>query len=241
MRQTRDMDRVEVAPTGTAGLGAARMPVVSVRGEATLDADPEIAQLSAEAAGRSRDRSAALAALARAQRDLADALAPFAGAIERTEQGQIAVYPIFAPDRPEVADLWVASLRLSVTIADLPATADVAGALGAVGGVAVSGPAWMVRATSDAHRRCRAAAIDDALRRAADYADAVGARVERLLEIADLGLSGSGGAPRAMAMFARAAAEPAVLDLAPQPQTIHAGVELRVAISEPGRELIPPR
>ena len=53
--------------------------------------------------------------------------------------------------------------------------------------VEVAGPWWSLRPDSPAHREARHAAIADALLRAREYAEALGARVTALLELADAG------------------------------------------------------
>lgn len=216
-------------------------PTVAVRGEASIEVEPEIAVLSVEATGRDRDKTAALTELAQRQRALTELLEPFAAAIERTERGQISVYATYAPQRQDVPDVWIASARTTVTIGDLPAVPEIVRAVGALEALALSGPAWAVRPDSPVHRQTRIAAVDDALRRAADYAGAVGSEVTGLLEIADVGLSGGPGPLRAMpmALMARAAAEPIELDLEPQLQTVHASIDVRVAISSPTAPLKP--
>src|SRR5262249_27472394 len=98
-----------------------------------------------------------------------------------------------------------------------------------------SGPWWELRPGSPAHREARHAAIADALERAREYAAALGARVVRLIELADSGLDGHsvarGGFP-AMSLSEGAADVPRI-DLEPQRQHVQASVEARFAISEP--------
>jgi uncharacterized protein YggE len=99
----------------------------------------------------------------------------------------------------------------------------------------VSGPWWALRPGSPVHREARRAAIADAIVRGREYADALGARVTGLVEVADTGMS-AGGAPRAMALALRGSADSGAvpaLDLDPQRQTVSATVEARFRISEP--------
>lgn len=219
----------------------AAAPIVAVRGEATAEVQPEIAALSVEVSGRDRDKTAALTDLSRRQQLLADALEPFAGAIDRNERSQVSVYATYRNARQDVADVWIASVHSMLTIGDLQAVTDIARAVGAVESATISGPSWAVRPTSEIHRQTRIAAIGEALRRAADYAGAVGARVTALREIADVGMSGGVVPLRAapVAMMARGGGESFELDLIPQLQTVHAAVEVRVEISAPTIPLDP--
>jgi uncharacterized protein len=113
-------------------------------------------------------------------------------------------------------------------VADFPALGDMLLQLAALAEVEVSGPWWQLRAGSRAGSEARRDAIADALARARDYADAVGARVERLLEIADEGTA-DGPMMRATAMMSGDTG----LVLDPQLQTVRASVVVRVAITEP--------
>jgi len=72
----------------------------------------------------------------------------------------------------------------------------------------------------------RRAAIDDALLRAREYAEAVGARIDRLIEIADE------GTVQHFAMRASAGAD-IDIEVDPQPQIVQASVTVRVTITEP--------
>jgi uncharacterized protein YggE len=100
----------------------------------------------------------------------------------------------------------------------------------------VSGPWWALRPGSPAHREARQAAIADALERAREYAAALGARIVRLIELADSGLNAqpvTRGGFRAMALKRGGAGEVPQIDLEPQRQNVSASVEARFAISEP--------
>jgi uncharacterized protein YggE len=100
----------------------------------------------------------------------------------------------------------------------------------------VAGPWWELRPDSPVHREARHAAIGAAVARARDYADALGARVTGLLEIADTGLANQ-PMMRTVAYGATDAewggAAVPELQLDPQVQTVQTAVEARFAISEP--------
>jgi uncharacterized protein YggE len=98
----------------------------------------------------------------------------------------------------------------------------------------VSGPWWQLRPGSRAGAEVRRAAIADALGRAREYAEAVGAEVDRLVEILDEGVGGGGGQPMMrMAAFGGGPEADLELELDPQQQTVQATVIVRVTITEP--------
>jgi uncharacterized protein YggE len=104
--------------------------------------------------------------------------------------------------------------------------------------VSVSGPWWALRPDSPAYRQVRHMAIADALTRAHEYAEALGAAVVALVELSDTGTPGGGFQPmlRAAAVPEMAAgAEPPRLDLQPQPQRVTASVTGRFTMSAPTR------
>jgi len=93
-----------------------------------------------------------------------------------------------------------------------------------------------LRPDSPVHRKARHDAIADALTRAREYAEALGSRVVRLVQLADSGLSGADaggyGAPQTMRGFALSDSA-AELDLEPRQQHVYASVEARFQITEP--------
>jgi hypothetical protein len=105
--------------------------------------------------------------------------------------------------------------------------------LAGLGETAISGPWWQLRPGSRAGAEVRREAIADALARAREYAEAVGSRIDQLVEIADDGLAGGGGPVfLAGAAMERGAARETI-DLDPQQQMVQASVVVRFTITEP--------
>ena len=97
----------------------------------------------------------------------------------------------------------------------------------------ISGPWWELRPGSPVHREVRRAAIADAISVAREYAEALGARVVALVEVADSGMQMQ-PMMMARASFAEAAdAGMPSIELDPQVQTAHATIEARFVISTP--------
>ncbi|MGK5173166.1 SIMPL domain-containing protein [Geodermatophilus sp. CPCC 205761] len=211
------------------------VPQVAVRGEARLVVDPEIAAVVVTVTARARDRQTALERCRAGQAAVTAVLDAAGAAVEAVETAGLAVYPYRRDGGREDS---VASLTTSVTVARLDAVGELVVALGRLPDVAVSGPDWRLRPGSAVVERARLAAVQDAVHRARQYAAAVGARLTALLEISDVGLSGS--SPRfaaPLAAMARFGSEELRLDLAPAPQEVLGAVEVRFAMSEPDQEV----
>ncbi|WP_406078354.1 SIMPL domain-containing protein [Micromonospora sp. NBC_00858] len=206
-------------------------PVVQVRGEAYREVPPELARFAVTATARDRDREATLTRLAEraaAIRVLLDGAGPV---VARRETGDLRVRPETRRSGERVV-AWHGSVTTTVTVTDFTALGELMLRLADQDQVEVAGPWWELRPDSPAHREARHAAITDALQRAREYAEALGAQVTSLIELAD-----AGAADRPM--FARAALDvgsgggPPELELDPQPQTVQAAVQARFTISDP--------
>ena len=212
----------------------ADVPVVAVRGEAVLEVPPEIARFTVTVAARDSDRPTALSRLTRRVDAVREVLDEYAEAIERRETGQIQVRPELKRTGERVS-AYSANLTTTVTVTDFATLGELMLRLADEEQSSVYGPSWALRPDSPVHRRARHAAVDDALVRAREYAEAVGARLDRLLLLSDSGMSSSAPpVPMAygVATFRAADATPQ-LDLEPQAQTVHASIEMRFAVTEP--------
>lgn len=211
-------------------------PTVAVRGEAVLEVEPELASVTVAVGARGADREETLRRLAERAEALRGLLDGYAEAIDRRETGRVHVYPELKRSGERVRS-YTGSVSTTVTFADFTRLGDIVLALADADQTTVYGPAWSLRPDSPAYAEARRAAIADALGRAREYADALGARLVRLVELTDSGLAGQRG-PQPMALAARvdafggAPAQPQ-LELDPQRQTVYAAVEARFAISEP--------
>lgn len=207
--------------------------MVVVRGEALREVEPELAVFSVTVSARDKDRQAALQRLTERAADLRSALDDFPDAIERRETGGVQIHPELKRGSERVV-AYTGSATTTVTVTDFAALGELLLRLGNQDQTSVSGPWWQLRPSSRAGADVRREAVADAMRRATEYAEAVGATVTRLVEIADEG-TGGGMQPMMMrsAKFEIAAADSMELELDPQMQTVQASVVVRVAISEP--------
>lgn len=214
-------------------------PVVAVRGEINREVAPEIATVSVTVGARDRERQAALARLAERSAALGTVLDGYSEAVERRETSGVYVYPETRGPGERIVG-YRGSVTLQLTVVDFAVLGDLMLKLADQDQTTVSGPHWALRPDSPAYRQARHDAIGDALTRAREYAEALGARVTRLLQLADAGLSGAPaadyGAPqtmRAVAFSAAADGGAPGFDLEPRLQRVYASVEARFAITDP--------
>ncbi len=203
-----------------------------VRGEATHEVMPELARISVTVAARDKDRAAVLARLTERAAVLRGLLDGFGDVIERRETGGVHVRPELKRSRERVS-AYHGRFSTTVTVGDFTALGDVILRVADLEQASVSGPWWELRPNSPVVGAARRAAIGDAVSRAREYAAAVGARLDRLVEIADEG-GGPGGTVR-MAAYDAGGMEAGQLELEldPQMQTVYAAVRVRFLITEP--------
>jgi uncharacterized protein len=211
----------------------AEQPLVSVRGESIREVPPELAVFSVTVSARDKDRQNTLTRLTDRAAQLRTALDDYPDAIEHRETTGVQVHPELKRGGERIL-AYVGSVTTTVTVTDFSVLGELLLRLANEEQTAVSGPWWQLRPGSTAGAEVRKAAIDDALNRAREYADAVGARVDRLVEILDDD-TGRGPQPmmRAVALSAGGPEMDLNLDIDPQHQTVQAAVIVRVAITEP--------
>jgi uncharacterized protein len=214
-------------------------PVISVRGEAWLEVDPEIAVVTVTVQARDRDRRAVLDRLAGRNREVLDLLRTYGDAVEKLESGPVSAYP--EVKQKERSARYVGQARVQATVRDFTVLGDLVAKLADLDMVSVAGPWWSLRPDSPVRRQARIAAARDATQRAQEYAAAFGGRLGELLEAADTGLlSGPDRAVAAApsrAMLARGRVvsdEPPQLDLEPVRQSVTANVDARFTMLPPG-------
>jgi uncharacterized protein YggE len=210
-------------------------PQVTVRGEALLVVDPELADVDVMVRVRARDRETALERCSARQEEVLAVVAAAGEAVEVTETTGVAVY-LEVRDRRAPGEP-VASLHTRLTLGRLDVVGELVVALGRLDDVEVSGPFWRLRPDSPAAERARLAAVQDAVRRARQYAAAFGSTLSALVEVNDTGVGGAGlRVAGAMGSMARFEGEPH-LDLLPARQEVHGAVEVRFTMSEPDQEV----
>jgi uncharacterized protein YggE len=212
-------------------------PVISVRGEATLEVEPEIAVVWAGVMARDANRRKAVELLAGRTARVGGMIKGFGEAIEKLESQPVNVQPAFKDGKVrEKVSGYLARSGFTVTVRDFDVLGDLVAQLAGADMVAVTGPDWQLRPDSPVYRAARLAAAKDATRRAGDYAEAFGGRISGLVEAADSGMMGDTGQPRFMAaarapMTAQGATPE--FDFEPAMQTVSAQVDARYTMTAP--------
>jgi len=224
-----------------------QQPVISVRGEAYMEAEPEIAVISVTVEARDRDRRTVLDRLASRNTQVLDLIKGYGEAIEKLESGPASVYPdIKHKERGERVARYLGRASAQVVIRDFTVVGELMASLADAELVTVAGPWWSLRPDSPLYRQARMAAARDATRRAGEYAEAFGGQLGGLIEAADVGLL-SGHSDQGVVFRASAAAgsraaafagESPSLDFEPVKQTVTAHLDARfgVVLPEPASE-----
>jgi len=214
-------------------------PVISVRGQATLEVEPEIAVVWVVVMARDADRRKAVDLLAGRSGRVGDMIKGYGEAIEKLESQPVNVQPVFKDGRiREKVSGYLARAGFTVTVRDFAVLGDLVAGLAGADMVTVTGPDWGLRPDSPVYSTARLAAAKDATRRAGEYAEAFGGRIVGLVEAADSGLMGDTGHPRLMAAsraLSTTAADGATpeFDFEPATQTVSAQVDARYTMTAP--------
>lgn len=216
-------------------------PVISVRGEAHLEADPEIATLSVTVQARDSDRHAVADRLAARNAQLLALLKGYGEAIEKVESGAAAI----APDirHKERVRSYAGRASVWVEVRDFTVLGELVTRIADGDLVTVAGPWWSLRPGSPVYRQARITAAKDATLRAEEYAEAFGGELGGLIEAADTGLLSDRGPGTPVRHVAAARGtvgaapggmdDAATMDFEPVQQTVTARVEARFRMHPP--------
>ncbi|MEU9676617.1 MULTISPECIES: SIMPL domain-containing protein [Streptomyces] len=228
------------APHPTHGTPTA--PRVTVRGEAHLEADPEIARITITLTARNTDRRTTLDDLNRRNTTTLDLIKGYGDAVEKLETGTLTIRPELARHgRGERIRAYHGSIQLTTTISDFTVLGELVARLADQELTRIDGPWWALRPTSPHHAAARRQAVQEALQRAREYAEALDTRIDALLELSDTGTVGGptfatasyGGAGVMRSARAEAATEAAPVDLEPVRQNVDAQVEAAFTLIPP--------
>lgn len=213
-------------------------PVISVRGEASLEVEPEIAVVWVAVQARDASRQRAVELLARRTGAVSSTIKGFGDAVEKLESQPVNVQPVFKDGKArEKISGYYAQGGFIVTVSDFAILGELVTGLADADLVTVNGPDWRLRPDSPVYRAARIAAAKDATTRAGEYAEAFGGRVTGLVEAADTGMLTP--QPRHVAFAAAKMAHDAAgyeapsFDFEPAKQTVTAQVEARFTMTAP--------
>ncbi|MEW2415951.1 SIMPL domain-containing protein [Streptomyces sp. NPDC046866] len=222
--------------------GTPEVPRVSVRGEARLEVEPEIARIGITVSARGTDRRTALEDLTRRNTTVLELVKSYGEAIEKLETGAFSITPeLTRHGRAERIRAYHGRVHVTAELSDFTALGELTTRLADLDLTSVDGPWWALRPTSPAHGEARRQAVLEAVQRAREYAAALGAELAALVELADIGAENAtpyagrpgGGGMRSMAFAGDAESAAPPLDLEPQRQTVFAQVNARFTMTPP--------
>ena len=124
-------------------------PVISVRGQATLEVEPEIAVVWVVVMARDADRRKAVDLLAGRSGRIGDMIKGYGEAIEKLESQPVSVQPVFKDGRiREKVSGYLARAGFTVTVRDFAVLGDLVAGLASADMVTVTGPNWGLRPDS---------------------------------------------------------------------------------------------
>ncbi|GAA2077236.1 hypothetical protein GCM10009801_33220 [Streptomyces albiaxialis] len=230
------------SPGSPVPFGTAEAPRVAVRGEALLEFDPEVARIGVTVSARGTDRRAALEDLTRRNATVLELVKGYGEAVEKLETGSFSVRPeLTEKGKRERVRTYHGRVQVTVVVSDFTALGELTTRLADLELTQVQGPWWSLRPGSPARRQARQQAVREAVTRAREYAEALGASLVALVELADLGAEDPAPTPPypaapgglARAAYGGAAEAAPALDLEPQRQTVRAEVNARFLMSPP--------
>ncbi|MFD7029825.1 SIMPL domain-containing protein [Streptomyces sp. NPDC059917] len=222
--------------------GTPDVPRVAVRGEARIEVDPEIARIGITVSARGVDRRGALEDLTRRNNAVLDLVKSYGDEVEKLETGAFSITPeLTRQGRGERVRAYHGRVVITAELSDFTALGELTTRLADLELTRVDGPWWALRPDSPAHGRARRQAVLEAVKRAREYAEALGAGLAALVELADLGaedagprlMAAPGGAMRSMAYGGAPEEHAPALDLEPQRQTVYAQVNARFTMTAP--------
>jgi uncharacterized protein YggE len=211
---------------------------IVVRGEGEVRAMPDLAVLRVSVDGEGRTHQEAYGAAALIAEAVDAVLAAQSAAMGRITTAALVVQPRTRWHKGEdVRTGWHARRTSLVEVAALDRVGDIAAMLAAAG-ASLAGPSWELDPSNDAYRQARAGAGEDARKRAAAYASALGVGVGPVAWVSEPGLrlAGSGGLGTARVASASLLSQGGTegqIEVAPEEITVHAVVEVGFRIADP--------
>ncbi|RFU86292.1 SIMPL domain-containing protein, partial [Streptomyces triticagri] len=162
-------------------------PRLSVRGEARLEVDPEIARLEITVLARGTDRRTTLDDLTTRNTRTTELIKNYGDALHKLETSTLSITPELHRGRGERIRAYHGRVHLTAHLTDFTALGELTTRLADQDLTRITGPYWQLKPDSPAHREARRQAVHEAVQRAREYADALGTRLDNLLELADTG------------------------------------------------------
>ncbi|MET8949429.1 SIMPL domain-containing protein [Streptomyces sp. NPDC004393] len=221
--------------------GTPDAPRLAVRGEAHLEVAPDVARLGITVGARGTDRHATLDDLTRRNTTVLDLVRTCADAVRRLETGHFTLSPeLTEGGHGERVHAYHGRVHITAELTDFTALGELTTRLAALELTQVDGPSWDLDPDSPAHGEARRQAVHDAMRRAREYADALGTTLTALVELADIGADNAERPAFAARSARRTALDgtdladgTAALVLEPRRQHVHARIDARFTMAPP--------
>ena len=206
-------------------------PIVTVRGEAQLEAPPDLAGFSVTLHAAGDTAEVTRGKLAAGSNAVAELISRFTAALERSSTSGLHVAPTFNRRTPTKITGYTGTFSATLEVADFEVLSELIMGVSRLPNSQIDGPWWSLRRNNPVHREVRLAAIADARQRADDYAAAFGATVSELVEVSDLDGGFVGGVRQMSARMEMAAdMEEASFAFEPAVQTVSGQVTVRFTV-----------
>jgi hypothetical protein len=222
--------------------GTPDVPLLVVRGESAVEVDPDLARLGISVTARGRDRRTTLDDLTRRNAEVLELVKSYGEAVTDVSTGAVSITPeLTEHGRGERVRSHHGRVHITAELADFTALGELITRLADLDLTRIDGPWWELRPDSPVHREVRQQAVRDAVRRATEYAEALGTSVAALIELADMGTESVAGRPRGafgrrafrMSAAATEDAPPEPLDLEPRRIRVRAEVRAQFTMVPP--------
>ncbi|KRV49336.1 hypothetical protein AQ490_03095 [Wenjunlia vitaminophila] len=222
--------------------GTAEEPRVRVRGEAMVEAQPELATIHVTVTARGKDRRHTLEELTRRNSAVLDLLKTRSEAVDSVDSGAFSITPELDDRRGEKVRAYQGRVLIRAALTDFTVLGELTTRLADLELTRVAGPWWSLRPDSPVHREARQKAVHEAVQRAREYAEALGAELKALLDLADTGLDRDPSMPygrfgrgeaRARAGGPPGASAAPALQLEPKLQRVSAEVTASFSMTRP--------
>jgi uncharacterized protein YggE len=168
--------------------GTPDAPLLPVRGEAELDAEPDTASIALTLTARGRDRRTTLDDLTHRNTTALGLLASYGDAVQNLSTGAFSLIPeLTERGRGERVRNYQGHVRISADFTDFTLLGELTTRLADLDLTRVDGPWWTLRPDAPVHAQARRQAVRDAVGRARESADALGTPLAALVELADTG------------------------------------------------------
>jgi uncharacterized protein len=205
-------------------------PIVTVRGEAQLEAPPDLASFSVTLHAAGDTAEVTRGKLAAGSNAVAELISRFTAALERSSTSGLHVAPTFNRRTPTKITGYTGTFSATLEVADFEALSELIMGLSRLPNSQIDGPWWSLRRNNPVYREVRLAAIADARQRADDYAAAFGATVSELVEVSDLEGTFMGGVRQSARMEMAADMGEASFAFEPAVQTVSGQVTVRFTV-----------